>query len=105
MSFANTQYPEKYSDSNFNIMSQDIETVVCSVKNKTTMSQEDVEKFYGLSVRLDTYEGTKDQQVNKISDIIKNIADNWSATVGIDLGPDNAKMLTELCESAKQPVN
>ena len=96
-SIAATNKAPIYTDANFNEMTQDIENVICDVKGKQIMEEEDVENFRALTARLDTYKGSKKQEVSDVAAKLNNISDNWSASLGIDLGEENGKMLTNLC--------
>lgn len=86
-----------YNDQNFTEMTQDIQNVICDVKGKQIMEKQDVDNFRALTDRLETYHGAKKTQVDEVIVKLDDIAANWSASLGIDLGESNGAMLTDLC--------
>lgn len=93
---------DTYSDENLPMLYAGIVETVCSVSGKQVMEKKDVIEFQLLAGELRKYRGDKQKQMAAVAEQVETTAANWEATLGADLGEENAQSLTETCDAVRE---
>lgn len=83
----------------------EITNTVCSVKEARVITQENVDDFHDLALKLSYYEGKQEDQIHKVAYELKVTADSWEQNLNQDLGEENAQALTQMCETVESYAN